>query len=264
MMKRFIALIAAVFLLMVPLNAYADLIVVPDNEFYKNHQGQFVYLGRSFCANSAVGSVSIKDGPDTKKDIAKLENGETIFIEYSCLYNGEYWGFTFDYYGWVRIDQLLVFYDYVAFGEDHLVEFYTYEGNYDEIKKTSAVLAWPWPGADAPLWTIEDLDTTYFRVSPAYRDEQGREWGFVSYLYGSQNIWVCLSDPLNRDIPVFNPEPAPMTWVSDTEHVDIGKTDNSTVGLIIILVAALAAGTAVLIKVFWRLGENKPERRGHD
>lgn len=262
MFKRFFAVTIVYLLLMTPLAAYADLIVEPENDFFSRYENECVYLGRSFYANGANGSVSVKDKPGSNKDVTTIENGETVYIEYSCVYKGDYWGIASLYsketsenlYGWMQMDQLLVLYDYIAFEEDHQGEFYQYKGDYDEIKKEGAAVAWPWPGSDAPLWTVESLDTTNFRVSHAYKDDMGREWGFVTYLYGSRNIWVCLSDPLNQDIPVFNPAPEPRIWVSDTSHSDVGKleSDLSVPVVIIILVMALVVGTVVLIKVFWK------------
>ena len=67
---------------------------------------------------------------------------------------------------------------------------------------------------------------------------------------------MCLSDPLNREIPAFNPPPEPVRWVSETEHTEIWQSDN-TVPIVIIMVALLVIGTAVLIKVFW-----KPNKQG--
>jgi len=140
---------------------------------------------------------------------------------YFCLYGGEFWGFTYEFSGWIKLDQMLVMYDYVAFEEDHRDEFYPYDGDFTQIKEARSAIAWAWPGSDAHIWTYEDLETENFRVSYAYKDNEGREWGFVTYLYGGRNIWVCLSDPLNRDIPAFNPAPEPMPWVAETNAIGI-------------------------------------------
>ena len=153
---------------------------------------------------------------------------------------------------------MLVLYDYIAFEEDHFDELYQYSGDYAEIKETRSAIAWPWPGADAPLWTFEDLDMGSFRASYAYKDDEGREWGFVAYYYGSRNVWICLSDPLNQDMPVLNPAPSPGVWEPETLHIDISryidKQDNepSMLVIIVFLVAALVVCTAILIRVVWK------------
>jgi len=264
MKKHILALIAVIFLLQLSLVAYADVLIEPENDFYNRHRGQILSLGRRFSANGAGGSAAVKKEPGAKNDIAKLQNGEATHISFSCLYDGDYWGFTFEYSGWIKMEQLLVLYDYVAFAEEHLDEFYAYSGDYAKIKQTSSAIAWSWPGADGPVWTFEDLNAEHFFASYAYKDEESREWGFISYLFGSRNIWVCLSDPLNRDIPAFNPAPEPMAWVSDTVHTEIeasGDVDSMLV-ILVVLVAVLVIGTAVLIKVFWK--PRKTETGGTD
>ena len=252
MKKRVFALVTILFLLMPALVAHADVVIEVENDFYKQHQSQIVYLGRSFAANGADGSVPVKKAPAAGNDIAKLQNGEVVNIQYSCLYGGDFWGFTFEYSGWIKLDQMLVLYDYVAFEEEHSEELYSYSGTFTQIKETRAAVAWAWPGSGNPLWTYEDFNTENLRVSYTYRDNEGREWGFITYLNGGRNIWICLSEPLNRDMPAFNPAPEPMPWVSDTVHTDIEKTGASPIVLIVVLIAALVIGTAVLIKVFWK------------
>jgi len=271
-MKRVVILLAFL-LIMTPLVAYADLIVEPENDFYRQHQSRIIYLGRSFVANGEGGSVPIKKEPSAKSEVANLQNGEVTYMQYSCLFDGDFWGFT-TYVGdkaggksgWVKLSQMLVLYDYVAFEEDHFDELYLYNGDYAAIKETRAAIAWPWPGSDAPLWTIEDLNMENFRVAYAYRDAEDREWGFVTYLYGSRNIWLCLSDPLNRDMPVFNPAPEPGEWESETFHIDIRQyideqeNESSIIVIIVVLVIALVTGTAILIRVAWK--PNKTESGG--
>ena len=148
------------------LGAYADVIIEPDNGFYARHASQMVYLGRNFVANGEDGYVAIKYEPGSRDEITSLKNGEVIYMQYSCLYDGEFWGFTFKYSGWVKLDQMLVLYDYVAFAEEHWDEFYSYSGDYKEIKENRAMIAWPWPGADAPLWTIENVAITNGSFQP--------------------------------------------------------------------------------------------------
>lgn len=268
MLKRIFAILIVCLFLSPSFTAYADAIVEPENAFYSRHKSQIIYLGRSFTADGEDKSVSVKKEPGARGNMATLPNDEVIYIQYSCLYDGDFWGFTFKYSGWIKLDQMLVLYDYIAFAEDHLDEFYLYAGDYTEIKKDAAAVVWPWPGADSSLWTFEDLDTDNFRVSPAYKDKDGREWGFVTYLYGSRNIWICLSDPLNRDLPALIPEPEPTVWVSETVHVDTKQyspeKELPILAVIIVLVTVLVISTAVLIKVFWKPNKTKPEGRNSD
>ena len=264
MFKRFFTVLVVSFLLLPAIAAYADVLIEPSNDFFNHHRSDCIYLGRSFYAVGEDGTVSVKKAPNSNDNIAFIESAEIIYVDYSCLYKGNFWGFAQRYNGWIKLDEFLVLYDYVAFEEEHLDNFYTYKGDYAELKKTRAAVAWSWPGAESPLWTIENIDTTNFRVLYAYKDAQGREWGFVTYLYGSPNIWFCLSDPLNKDIPVFNPAPVPMVWESETAHNDIGESGNPALTLIIILVAILVMGTVILINVLWKPNKSKTGGNGND
>ena len=234
--------------LVAPLAVYADAIALPENDFYLEHQDELVYSGRSFAANGEDGSVAAREAPGAKGELTRLQNGEEIYIEATCLYDHEYWGFTYFCSGWVKMDEMLVSYDYVAFEEEHIGEFYDYKGSYEELAAAGEALVWPWPGAGYTLWTVEGLDTENFWVMHAWKDGDGREWGFVSYLFGSRNIWICLSDPMDGSIPAFNPGQAQTAWAPDTVHVNIEPGANRSVLLIIILVAVVAVVTLILIR----------------
>jgi len=256
--RTFVVFIIITLLSLIPITALADVLVEPENDFYHRNESDIVYLGRSFIANGTDGYALIMKAPNSSGEIGRLQNDEEVYLEYSCLYDGEFWGFTYEYSGWMRIDQLLVLYDYIVFAEEHIEEFYQYDGDFAAIKETGAVIVWPWPGAGTMIWMFEDLDTEDFWVMHAYKDKEGREWGFVTYLYGQRDIWICLDDPLNSDIAAFNPAPPPTPWIPDTEHKDIAdivetdKTDYRILLVIIALVVALVVGMVVLIKVFWK------------
>ena len=184
MMKRLSLFIIVILMLAFPLAVSADVLIEPDNSFYKRNSEQCVYLRRNFIANGANEYISVKREPGTKGEISEIKNNEIIYVEYSCLYDGDYWGLT-TYVGvpgggktgWVKMEQLLVVYDYVSFEEDHLNEFYQYTGDFIEIKDTRAVLIWNWSGSGTGAGTIKDVNVESFFVSYAYKDEQGREWG---------------------------------------------------------------------------------------
>ena len=255
-MKKLLLINLLVLLLLAatPVVAYADVVVEPENAFYDRHRDDVIYLGRNFVVNGPDGYASVVKAPGSKVTSKQLENGEVVNLQYSCLYDGEFWGLSFWPTGWIRIDQLLVLYDYVSFEEVHIGEFYQYEGDFAVLKEAGTAISWPWPGAETLVWEYESVDMDNFHVVHAYIDPSGREWGFVTYLYGDRNIWICLDDPVNSDMPAFNPAPPPVPWVSATTHTNI--TDNSGFSgmliVIIALIAVLVIGTIVLIKVFWK------------
>jgi hypothetical protein len=245
------------------LSVYADIIIEPDNDFFSRNKAECRYLGRNFVVDGPDGSALVKPEPGKGKETASVKNGETIYLEYSCLYKGEFWGYAPSYPGrppgareaggWLKIDgQLLALYDYIAFEEENADNLIDSRGDLSEIKASGAAIAWPWPGAGFSSWTIDNLDEDSLFVLHVYEDAQGREWGFAPYLYGSRNVWFCLSDPLNGDIPAFNPAPAPAAWASETAHADIGKIRDPAYMIAIIFIALLIIGTIVILKIFWK------------
>jgi hypothetical protein len=86
----------------------------------------------------------------------------------------------------------------------------------------------------------------------AYRDGDGREWIFISYLYARRSTWVCLDDPSSNNIPAFNPEPEPVPWQPEARYLTPVKSLSSPPVLAVLLVVALVVVTIVLIRVFWK------------
>jgi len=282
-MKKFVFMVFVVIFILTPaFVAFADAIINPELSFYGKHKDKIVYLSRGFSVNGPDGYAYVREEPGARSEKTKVNNGEEVYIEYTCLYDGDYWGYYLwnwgnDYWnsGWIRMDELLVLYDFISFEEDHIYEFYYYTGDYAEIKETRSAIAWSWPGSGDALGTFEDLDTEHFYTYHAWKDGLDREWGFFGYWYGQRNIWFCLSDPMNSDIFAFNPAPAPSAWVpgtahkeitmsgdselSDSAYEEIRESDNSMLWIIIVLVAALVIITAVLIRVFWKPGKQKSE-----
>ena len=257
---RILVILLLCFLLAAPHAVYADAITQVDNSFFNRHQNDILPLGRSFIVDGEDGSVEIKEKPGTAEGLYQIENGDIVFVHYSCLFDGEYWGFINA--GWVRLDQMLVLYDNISFVEDHADEFYSYEGTYEALEKAGGAVAWSWPGSGVRLRTIGDMQGWEFNRAYTWTDPEGREWGLERGYQGFSDSWVCLSDPMNGDMPAFNPAPPPAVWVSDKEHVDLGKTRNPMVLLAVVLIAAVAVVTIVLIRNNRKHGKDKGENQG--
>ena len=254
-------LLAACFLMIFPPVAQADVLIEPSNDFYYRNRNACTYLGRSFYANGENGFVTVKEAPDSKREVAVLENGESVLIQFTYKNSGQTWGAALlnrdrnEPDGWLPMEQLLPVYDYISFEEGHQAEIYPYNGDYEELPASGNIVFWTWPGSGEIAWILEaewrnpDSEAHWMQPTQGYTDGEGREWGFFSYVYGTRNLWACTSDPLNRDIPAFNPPPQPELWSSSATGTTPGGL--SVPLLIIILVAALAVSTVVLIRVFW-------------
>lgn len=268
MIKRyFILLLLAVCCLSIfPPAARADVLVEPNNDFYSRHRHECVRVDRSFYANGEGGFASLKKEPGSNDEVIQIVNGEILYIMLTYNRQGELWGATEIFSpeippnqrpnGWISMEQLLLKYDYISFEEDHWNEIYPIGADYEQLPTEGDLVFWSWPGSGIEAffleeeWRSSDVEANWLQPELGYRDSAGREWGLFTYVYGARNLWACLSDPSNRDIPAFNPEPAPELWQASATDSPPGGL--STPLLLIILVVALAMGTAVLIRVFWK------------
>ena len=249
--------------LLLPLAAvHADLLVEPQNGFYEKHRKQCQRLGRDFYANGEGGSIALKNEPGATKDITSAVNGRTMYVGFTYKYKGVEWGIadlypeTYGVYGktitgWVPMEQLAVVYDYISFSEDHAGEFHDYTGDYSAFKDVSKIIAWAWPGSGITNGTVyvENFNADG-RFEKAYTDPKGREWGYIGYLRGQRNLWICADAPEAEDIEAFNPAPAPGLYAPSEPAKPSGAAP-SLLGIIVMIVLTLVSGTAILIYKLW-------------
>ena len=265
MIKRFLScfLLVISILLLFPLIAYADMVWTPPDDFYNANSSRCQSLNRNFYINSEMGYLHIKKEPGSETEVGVALNGNIFNVSFTYNPRGEKWGvimFTSangqQVTGWVPMDQLVLVYDKYSFMEDHSSEFYGYSGDYEALFEVDELVFWSWPGSgiitSVHSTQDNDLERDWLFASKAYKDSEGCEWGLIPYFYASRDLWICLSDPSNRDIPAFNPAPVPALWpsVDPATIPDTNKPWLSALLPIIILVVVLAIATAVLIRVF--------------
>lgn len=276
----------------------ANPIIITGYEFLAKNIDNCVFRPRYYYVNVEGGVLSVKIEPGAVKETTKLSNGRIVEVSHTYNHNGELWGIVFysynhsnsdgsygsfsEFTGWVPMDQLLVKYDYISFEEDYRDEIYDYSGSIEELLKSDHIVCWTWPGSGEITEVLEDrqiknLSSTLI-PSYAYRDSEEREWGFITnrpdLIKTSYSVsWVCLSDPLSKDISAFNPAPEPTLRQLETtnpkeseterthdinidlEPVAITAASSDTLSpllLIIILVIGLATASFTLIIVFWK------------
>ena len=264
-MKRFVITKMLCFILIS--TVYADAIAEPyNNSFYREHSGECVYLGRRFYADDENGYVPLLKEPGAKRELERIENGKMIHVMFTYDYNGEIWGvieirtqgsFNPDWLdGWILMSQLLLVYDYISFEEEHQDEFYPYYGDYEEIKTAGQIVLWTYPGSGEYVnITPPEKDNNtgeLFKINHVYKDGQGREWGFSGYWYGGRNIWICLSDPADENIPADNAKNPPADIWQPELIADISGDGFSSMIIIIVLIIVLILSTIILIRIFWK------------
>lgn len=286
MIKRYITILflAIVLAAALPLYAVADVLIEPRNDFFERHQNSIAYQRREYYANGNGGFVSVETEPDSNSEIAKIENGEIIQIRYIYSNMVGQWGVydveepnmpTQDWQrGWVRMSDLSLIYDSIAFEEEFQDEIYIFNGSVDSLFDMQELVFWKYPGSgiitgewDETMLADPGLDfRTWWDEYPAYTDSDGRTWiAFQSMVFE----WICLSDPSNRNIPAFHPAPdydatsgasvSPDTDPGDTnpgrekDADQLQEINNKpSLALVIILIAALAIATAALIWLIWK------------
>ena len=215
-MKRlFTALLALMLLCALAVPALADVAYEPDDRFYKHHAGDCKYEHRSYFTNGADGCV-LAYGSPTGDAEAVLPNGLGFWIYYTYDRLGERWGYL-EYDpddpashenwrdcvpGWVKLADMTADYDYRAFEAEHGSEISAADVRL-EASRGSTVFCYKYPGSGLVTdkikvdWVTVD-GPSFTRV---FTDSAGRDWGYIGYYCGYRNIWVCIDDPCNPELP---------------------------------------------------------------
>lgn len=254
-------------------SAFADLLWVPDDDYFYANDSECDYVGRRFILNGDSGTVAVYKKPAGKSTVAVLPNGCRMFVSFSTEKDGRVWGviqFSYDengqpvpnysakadgavYTGWVSMDSLSLVYDYQSFCDEYGDEFYDYAGSADDLTGKDLVV-WNYPGGTANEDTMhvqEDSSGMELSFDSCWTDENGLEWASFGYYYGWRNLWVCLSDPTNRSLPhVERGEPLVLT-----EPDASGVEQPGGAGVSVYLtVAAIAAVAAAICFIVYTLG----------
>ena len=210
-MKKMIRILCAVLIvLMLPLQAKADVIYEPWDSFYEEHRSECEYHSRSYTAAGPNGDVTVYESPESAWEVTKLSNGETLWISYTYKdAGGVTWGcwedWEQDLLGWVPMDYLNLIYDGISFEEEHGNQFETVACSLDVPELTGqTVYFWEYPGSSA--YIDVKLDGEYrpeFQTS--YTDANGTQWVRCGYYMGIRGYWVCLDDP-TADFDALYPE----------------------------------------------------------
>lgn len=241
-MKRiFTALLAVCILLAMGTTVLADIIWEPagGNEFLNENLDACQGVYRRFTVSAPQG-VQLLEAPGEGSPATKLKAGEVVTISYSYAAADGTWGFVelSDWEGgWLPMGTVTLLYDYISFAEEHGGEFYPYTGD-AHTRLEPPLYLWAYPGS--PVLGIEEELHYSEGAGPgivhAYKDAEGREWGFVEYDFGYEGVWLCLSDPGGKTLDT-------------TGNPNTGAKSGGGMTPVIALVAAVVALTAVLIGV---------------
>lgn len=256
-MKRLPAMLLCLLLLVTTVSA--DVIVSPVDAFWISHHDDLEILYRQYTTNSEQGYVSIWERPLSRHQRENVPNGELLTGRWHYTDTaGAVWfaasGETYeDIRGWVRAADCVPVPDHISFVETYGDQFTPYNSAYDQVLKgIETVVVWAFPGSGVVLFTESSDSWSLEHRSPleifenSWTDGAGRVWGSIPSLRGYRNVWVCLSDPANPDLPP-DPEVLPDEPVWYPAAETIPAPTNGVPVLAIVLVAAVVVCTAALI-----------------
>lgn len=248
----------------VPKEAKADLIWTPNDDFFSKNYDDCEHEGREYTANCEMGYVSMYQSPGSHNKITNYVNGTVLYISFTYKDKKNTWGVFQEnrdanltgekpITGWICMDQLVVVYDNISFTAEHKSEFKEYNGEFDDFTydNETRIPLWTYPGSGVILYQFLIDGTPNFEYT--YKDKDDRLWGFVN------SGWICISDPTNENIPSIGAKsPAKLIPADPEAAADASIGDNRFVLLLLtVLVAALTIVTGILIRIFWRKGNNK-------
>ena len=204
----------------------ADVLIEPDNDFWRRNTDKMQSEVHNYYANGQAGYVTFFFEPGSAREVFTMQNGEVAYVIYTYTdTSGLVWGIvekntgnannTDWRSGWVPMSDLDVIYDGIIFYNEFKNDLIQRAFNVQDYYTEGDLVLWSWPGSGEISWTVEGslISSGELPVDlggdSIYLDSDGREWGFVPYLYGTRNVWVCLSDLSSTDIHAVNAAPEP-------------------------------------------------------
>lgn len=237
----------AVFLYGNPLPVSADVIFEPDDDFYGRHSDECTYFDRTCIAGA---DTYLWNAPNLAAGERRAQEGEDIHI--SFVYtdkDGLEWGLAEDRDKWILMADL-----YLEYGSPEFMEEYSgeiYEGEPYLLPDGTVFVSWSYPESgvidSSGASVTDDHEITTF-----YKDPDGRLWGYSAYMYGTRDVWICLSDMNNTRIPRRTEhELIPAQEADASQIADVKESGRFSVLFLVVPVTAVAGLAGFLIWWFW-------------
>lgn len=222
--------------------AKADLLPTPDNDFFQKHSSECEYVPRTYIANGTNGSVQVWKSPGSHKVITTYPNNTKFNVLYFYTdNNNEAWGIFYSieqnpHYGWLLLSDLQVEYDNISFCQEHKNEFKEYNEEFDnyEVQTSAPIILWTYPGSGKIDGHIKECDQ-YHSIVFTFVDDNDYLWGYYAYTsspgtwrtyWGCSAAWICISDPTNEKIPIYNVM-QPTIIPAANNMISINKSSNN-------------------------------------
>ncbi len=196
---RALAILLTAMLLFAALPALADVILEPNSSFYEKHGEECYYRDPARYGPRGEEGLAIYDEPDGKQK-ATVDKGDSFYVEwFYASEDGTEWGYIERAVleGWFKIEESARYYDHNDFYAEYGKECYK---DTDEGHDIKAAVLYDYPCGTVKFdgWLNDSGENVTF--SSVYKDEKGREWGFIGYYYGHWDGWICIDDPENASL----------------------------------------------------------------
>ena len=221
--------------------ARADLIYIPPDTFYSEHEAECVETSRAYEAPSDTHYYDQPEG----EPMGDIMEGEIQHI--CCIWNDE-WGLQNWGYGWIKLSDFRRVYEEEDFERDHRFEIYNVSGEIlinEGVAKCSLdipsgvnsaifraaeslgvercpIYMWTYPGSGIVVGSKGSFEeNSSITISSVYLDKEGLLWGqyydeSFSAHFGILWVWICLSNPSDNTLPCTTP------YYIDQDAVDAG------------------------------------------
>lgn len=251
-MKKMLSLslifISLMMMLAVPMKASADMIIEPEDDFYKSHSDVCKLHERSYIVNGAKGYIAAYSSPQSSDIVCYIQNGKEVYISFTYKdSNGDLWGITPDITDqdvvtqnlmknnlWIPMTELELIYDNISFMADHQSNFHNYANEMKDYAIKDQVYLWTYPGSGKISGHFITIDEN-FSISYTYCDENQYLWGYVPYYY-IQNGWICMSAPESKELPITAPSGAIITPAKPVPESTIPPLLYLVIGCVLVLV----------------------------
>ncbi|MGN0636808.1 MAG: hypothetical protein ACI4J0_00420 [Huintestinicola sp.] len=220
--KLFCTILAALSLLAFSgASAFADVLVEPENKFYRNNTRDCEYI--EWRSYEVLEDSDLLENPLDEKTNGSIRAGETVRVGFTyTTHTGVIWGccsfFDSDRKdGWVEMTKLSEIYSVFTFIDEHKSEIKDYSGELDGYTPSEKVVLWDYPFSEE--YTYIEADKWYTDVKEVYpyrgeiadkcwTDENGNVWVYKSRWsdkdgYRYDNGWVFLPAPELTDLSSF-------------------------------------------------------------
>ncbi len=253
-------LLALIMLVYAGTPVFADVILEPNDGFYKAHEKECEYHNyRKYTVNTDAGHAYLYKSPSAGMTVGGYPNGEQFAI--SWVYtdrDGRMWGLISDEKGWFLMSDLTVVYDSFSFLEEHRDELKPYvRGTYKiEGSDTCPIVIYNYPGSKSEHFFTYQAES---HVEKTYTDSDGNVWGLIPQTLGYVNAWICLTDPYSDALypksdmgeSSLKAEPTP------TDEIPMSDANVKIIMLIGILVVGIVIITAAVMYFMFHFKKDK-------